>query len=131
MSHDIRFRAWDDKRGVMFDVNNGYLPKGVTRKRDFFIGFNSTGLEVSEYEGKGCWRIFPIMQWTGIQDVNGTLIYKGDIVEYDVSLDGRIRDTKDVKYIPHKAAYGISEYGLLSNIRVRRVVGNIFEGVTV
>lgn len=80
MKRKLEFRAWDEKRKTMFLVRTGYLPKGVTRKRDFFIGFNSTGLEVSEYEGKGAWRIFPVMQSTGISDTNGTEIFEDDII---------------------------------------------------
>ncbi|MCM3145363.1 YopX family protein [Brevibacillus sp. MER 51] len=80
MKRKLSFRAWDEKRKTMFEVQTGYLPKGVTRKRDFFIGFNSTGLEVSEYEGKGAWRIFPVMQSTGYFDCNDNEIFEGDIL---------------------------------------------------
>lgn len=86
MKRKLEFRAWDEKRKTMFIVRTGYLPKGITRKRDFFIGFNNTGLEVSEYSGKGFWRVFPVMQSTGLLDKNGKGIFVGDIVK--LLLDG-------------------------------------------
>jgi len=77
---ESKFRAWDEKRKTMMQpIYTNRIPEGV-RKRDFFIGFNSTGLEVSEYEGKGLWRKFPVMQSTGRKDSNGKDAYHKDIV---------------------------------------------------
>ncbi|MGF9909544.1 YopX family protein [Brevibacillus porteri] len=77
----LKVRAWDEKRREMFIPYYGYLPKGMKRKRDFFIGFNSTGLEVSEYEGKGFWRVMPIMLFTGLIDKTGVEVFAADILQ--------------------------------------------------
>lgn len=79
----IKFRAWDEKRKAMMYILTGIIPHGIREKRDFFMGFNSSGLEVSEYEGKGVWRIFPIMQWTGFCDITGAEIYESDVVRLE------------------------------------------------
>ncbi|MGG4442335.1 YopX family protein [Brevibacillus fortis] len=77
----LKVRDWDEKRKEMFIPYAGYLPKGVTRKRDFFIGFNNTGLEVSEYEGKGYWRVMPIMLFTRLIDKAGIQVFAADILQ--------------------------------------------------
>jgi hypothetical protein len=79
MMPTAKCRAWDEKRKIMMEIMAGIRPKGV-RAKDFFVGFNSSGLEVSEYEGKGVWRIFPVMLWTGLPDAKGRPIYQSDIV---------------------------------------------------
>ncbi len=80
MTRTIKYKFWDEKRKVMAPLLTGVYPRSIKGKRDFFLGFNSSGLEVSEYEGKGVWRIFPVFEWTGLVDSKGTPIYEGDIV---------------------------------------------------
>ncbi|MGG1442126.1 YopX family protein [Brevibacillus laterosporus] len=78
----IKALVWDDKRQMMFEPRADYRPKGV-KKRDFFIGFNGFGLEVSEYEGKGYWRKMPIRLFTWVHDdVEDNKIFNGAIVEF-------------------------------------------------
>jgi uncharacterized phage protein (TIGR01671 family) len=122
----IEFRCWDEKRKSMY-INpcQSSPPKGC-KKRDWFVGFNSQGLEISEYEGKGHWRQLHIMQFTGLLDCNGQKIWEGDIV----------KRTKTDRGLPiiwdeYRACFSFAEPTSFILCRdwatMYEVIGNVFE----
>jgi uncharacterized phage protein (TIGR01671 family) len=79
------------------------------------------------------------MQWIGLQDENGELIFEGDTVEVISDKDGRVVDTVDVEYVPELCSWSLSSW-LFNNMLHSpdakigtsvsfNVIGNIYEGI--
>lgn len=115
----IKFRAWDKDEQRM--LNWQYLMNSIT--------YGSNRLMDPEIED----NIFNdpdliMMQYTGFNDVNGTEIYVGDIVEYEcwAVLDGkqiRPMQTMEITWDYHELARLVN---IISQDRGVRVIGNIY-----
>jgi uncharacterized phage protein (TIGR01671 family) len=126
MGREIKFRAWDEKRNRMFIPYSGNFGVKMAQK-NFFVGINGTGLEVSEYEGKGYWRVLPIMQYSGLKDKNGKEIYEGDIV----SATNRLHECEvkqNVHYLNGCFMFGNwNAHEFFNKHQFIEVIGNIYE----
>lgn len=73
MNREIKFRAWDSARKTMHTS-----PKWVEFRVD-----GEGKLKAINYHPNGDEQRLPIMQFTGLQDVNGVDIYGGDVLRLE------------------------------------------------
>lgn len=132
MSREIKFRAWDKKKGNW--CSSGNLQIAVTMHREWWwqFGYSSEPLDSDEYDN------YEIMQFTGLLDKNGREIYEGDIVRiwFHEAPDGESFDDGVIRWHESSAAfkwfsgepsdsfnYWLNQADGLG----REVVGNIYE----
>lgn len=129
MSRDIKFRLWS-KIGKKFIK---------TDDPDFNFVINSDGYlySIENFYGEIYVLLqldIVVLQFTGLQDINGKDIYEGDILKYNFPYDGRLKHVSPVKFLETEASFGIKDiygneiplYRITAN-NYFEVVGNIYE----
>ena len=66
---EIKFRAWDNIKSRMVDMQEKPADNGLTYEGYFHL-----------LAGRGF--DFPVMQFTGLQDIAGKDVFEGDVISY-------------------------------------------------
>jgi len=114
---EIKFRAWDGEK-MYLDVQDSYDYLGMESE-----AYRSP-IDFSSFEGviRSCGeKGLPLMQYTGLKDMDGVEIYEGDILEWDRDEWGG--DHREVC----EWAYGNYDLRINHWPRFCKVIGNRYE----
>lgn len=125
----IKFRAWDKNRKVMFFGSPVYLYSGTKNGELNYLCEYITGSHLSKKALDGAYE-FELMQYTGLKDKHGKEIYEGDI--YKVIFNNE--ETPGIVIYNHggfriKFSFKSNprSIGTNSNKNNGEVIGNIYE----
>ncbi|MMZ52774.1 YopX protein [compost metagenome] len=130
---EIKFRAWDKKKKVMFAVHELKFDKHDL-SLDFIQGYTGYDRDGWTVEGNGIMRYanaprYDLMQYTGLKDKNGKEIYEGDIVRIsNHPFDGPIEVNRNYAVSYNSEMELCCGSWLLFRMRhYAEVIGNVFE----
>lgn len=115
------FRAWDKDENKMWNVETLYIEDEWVKVNDGSI-YGVT---------KDLIRSYCLMQSTSLKDINGTVIYEGDIVHvnYKLSIVKYAKGSFYIEFIDFPKIIMLSDFYFKSytNDLILKVQGNIYE----
>lgn len=127
---EIKFRAWDNGKMQKVDFNNLFVNR-----------HHPTGtLYLRKEMPFGDYHITELMQYTGLKDKNGTEIYEGDVIYYNIDNGVGIEHYQGVvkwaeknpfSFFKYIIEYADGEFDQLSRAGTYNdcleIIGNIYE----
>ena len=124
---EIKFRCYAKKSNKMWDAESFRNMGGFA----LLSGHSSQDFLVLPYPQED----YMLMQYTGLKDKNGVEVFEGDVVSYDLGIDGEKPENYKIIFDNKQCAYFL--FPLRDGARLRHftysaqsnceVIGNIYE----